>query len=112
MFHLLLPPHGFRYNFRCGDLPQHSVCCPLNRTFIMKTVILAVLLLFAVACIVSGAPTESGKSRYENAKFLRVFIQTLQIYKIVSLLNYKLRHEDVWKNGGKTPGILTSAPEA
>ena len=78
----------------------------------MKTVILAVLLLFAVASIVSGAPTESGKSRYGNAECLVVFIQTLQIYKIVSLLNYELRHEDVWKNGGETPGISTSAPDA
>ena len=77
----------------------------------MNTVIVAVLLLFAVASFVSGAPTESGKSRYGNAKCLAVFIQTLQIYQIVSLLNYELRHEDVWKNGGKTPGFLTSAPD-
>jgi hypothetical protein len=78
----------------------------------MKTVILAVLLLLAVACIVSGAPTESGKSRYGNAKCLAVFIETLQIYEIFSLLNYELRHEDVWKIEGKTPGILTSTPDA
>ena len=78
----------------------------------MKIVILAILLLLSVASIESGAPTESGKSWYGNAKFLAVFIQTLQIYKIVSLLQYELRHEDVWKNGGKTPGILTLAPDA
>jgi hypothetical protein len=78
----------------------------------MKTVILAVLLFLSVASIVCGAPTESGKSRYGNAKCLAVFIQTLAIYKIVSLLNYELRHEDVWKNGGEIPGILTSAPDA
>jgi len=28
------------------------------------------------------------------------------------LLNYELSHEDLWKNGGKTPGILVSAPDA
>jgi hypothetical protein len=78
----------------------------------MKTVILAVLLLLTVASIVSGAPMETGKSRYGNAKCLALFIQTLQIYKIVSMLNYELRHDDLRKNGGKTPGILTSAPKA
>jgi hypothetical protein len=78
----------------------------------MKTTILAVLLLLAVASIVSGAQTQIGKSRYGNAKCLAVFIKTFLIYKIVSLLNYELRHENVWKNGGKTPGILTSAPDA
>jgi hypothetical protein len=79
----------------------------------MKTVILAVLLLLlAVASIVSGAPTESGKSLHGHETRLAVILQTLQLYKFVSLLNYELRHEDVWKNGGKTPGILTSAPDA
>ena len=33
----------------------------------MKTVILAVVLLLAVASIGSGAPTESGKLRYGDA---------------------------------------------
>jgi hypothetical protein len=61
----------------------------------MKIAILVVLLLLALATIVSGAPTESGKARYGNAKCLAVFIKTLQFYKIGSLLNYKLRHEDV-----------------
>ena len=78
----------------------------------MKTVILAVLLLLAVASVVSGDTAESGKSRYANAKCLVVFIQTLQIYKTVSLLNCELRHKDVPKNGGKSPGILTTAPDA
>jgi hypothetical protein len=66
----------------------------------MKIAILAVLLLLALATIVSGAPKESGKSRYRNAKCLAIFIKTLQFYKIASLLNYKLRHEDVWKKWG------------
>ena len=61
----------------------------------MNTAILAVLLLLAIASIVSGAPAESGKLRYGNAKCLAVFIQTLQIYTFVSLLNYELSHEDV-----------------
>jgi hypothetical protein len=59
----------------------------------MKTVVLAVLLLLAVAAIVSGAPTESGKSWYGDEICLPVILQTLQLYKIVSLLNYKLRHD-------------------
>jgi hypothetical protein len=78
----------------------------------MKPVILALLVFLAVASLVSGAPTESGKSRYGDAKCVAVIAQMLLIYQIVSLLNYELRHEDVWKNGGKFPGILTSAPEA
>jgi type II secretory pathway component PulK len=53
----------------------------------MKIAILAVLLLLALATIASGAATESGKSRYRNAKCLAVFIKTLQIFKIASLLN-------------------------
>ena len=71
----------------------------------MKTAILAVLLLLAVASIVSGAPAESGKSRYELETCLAVILQTLQLYKMVYLLNYVLRHE-VWRNVGKTPGVL------
>ena len=91
----------------------HSIPSAVRATqHIMKTVILAVLLLFAFASIVSGAPMEKGTSRYGNEKCLTLLIQTLQIYQVVSLLNYELRHEEVWKNGGKTPGILTSAPDA
>jgi hypothetical protein len=91
----------------------------------MKTVILAVLLLLAVASMVSGVPeesgivsgdppvasvasgdtTEGGKSRYGDETCLPVILQTLQHCKIVSLLNYELRH-DVWRNAGKTPGVL------
>ena len=94
----------------------------------MKPVILAVLLLLAVASIVSGDTKESGlvpgnvtesntvsgeapasgKSLYGDEKCLPVILQTLQLYKIVSLLNYVLRH-DVWRNAGKTPGILVPA---
>jgi hypothetical protein len=96
------------------DSPHHSVCCPLNRTIIMKTVILAVLLLLAVVSIVSGAPAESGevssdtqlapivsgdepgtlvisraelqsgKSRYGGETCLPVILLALQIYKFVS----------------------------
>jgi hypothetical protein len=46
----------------------------------MKTVILAVLLLFVVASLVSGAPPESGKSPYvdEHDKCLAVTLQTLK----------------------------------
>jgi hypothetical protein len=63
--------------------PQHSVCCPLNRTIIMKTVILAVLLFLAVVTIVlatteSGAPTESGKSLHGHETCLVVILQTLK----------------------------------
>jgi len=57
---------------------QHSVCCPLNRTITMKIAILAVLLFLAVASIVSGAPTESGKSRYGDETCLVVILQTLK----------------------------------
>jgi len=77
-------------------LPQHSVCCPLNRTIIMKTAILAILLLFAVASIVSGDTTESGKSRYGDEECLAVILLTLQHYKFVPLLNYELSHDDIW----------------
>jgi hypothetical protein len=72
----------------------------------MKTVVLAVLLLIAVAYIVSGAPVESGivsgdtpdasvlsgdkmqsgKSLYEDETCLPVNTQTLQLYKIVVCL--------------------------
>ena len=78
----------------------------------MKTAILAVLLLLAVTFLVSGAPTESGKPRFGHETCLDVILKALQIYKNVSLLNYVLSHEDVWKNGVQTPGILTSAPGA
>jgi hypothetical protein len=91
----------------------------------MKTVILAVLLLLAVASIVSGDTTvatvlygdtpvasiepgnttESGKSWYGDEKCLPVIVQTLQLYKVVSLLNCELRHEEM-RNAGKTPGVL------
>jgi hypothetical protein len=87
----------------------------------MKTVILAVLLLLAVASIVSsnttGAPvdpegsTVTGKSRYEHETSLPVILQTLQLYNIVSLLNYELRYY-VWRNAGKSPRILFPAREA
>jgi len=78
MFHSPLPPNGFRYKIRRGDPLQHSVCRPLNRTITMKTAILAVLLLLAVASIVSGAPTESGKSRYGHETCLVVVLQKLK----------------------------------
>jgi len=81
----------------------------------MKTAILAVLLLLAVASVVSGVPEESdivygdttkgGKSRYGDETCLPVILQTLQHCKIVSLLNYELRH-DVWRNAGTNPGVL------
>jgi hypothetical protein len=97
----------------------------------MKPVILAVLLLLAVASIVSGvpaesgilfgettesgivtgAPTKSGKSRYGHETCLPVILETLQLYKIFSLFNYELRH-DVWRNASKTPGILFPALQA
>jgi len=77
----------------------------------MKTVILAVLLLLAVASIVSGAPAESGKSRYGDVTCFPVILQTLQLYRIVSLLNYELRN-DVWGNAGKTPGDIVPALQA
>jgi hypothetical protein len=76
----------------------------------MKTVVLAVLLLLAVASIVSGTPAESGKSRYGDETCLPVILQTLQLYKILSLLNYELRH-DVCRNAGKSPGVLVPALE-
>jgi hypothetical protein len=83
----------------------------------MKTVVLAVLLLLAVASIVSGDRKESGiasdnaaetttvsgeaaeigKSRNGDEKCLLVILQALQLYKIVSLLHYELR-QDVWRN--------------
>jgi len=69
----------------------------------MKTYILVVLLLLAVAYIVSGTTTESitvigtttesGKSKDGDEICLPIILQTLQLYKIVSLLNYDLRHE-------------------
>jgi hypothetical protein len=37
--------------------------------------------------------------------------QKLQIYKIVSLLNYEMRHY-VWRNAGKTPGVLVPVLQA
>jgi len=77
----------------------------------MKTVVLAVLLFLAVASSVFGASTESGKSQFGDETRFAVILQTLHIYKVVPLLNYELRHEDVRKNGGKTPDILTSAPD-
>ena len=72
-----LPPNSSRYKIRRGDPLHHSVCCPLNTTIIMKSVILAVLLLLAVASLVSGAPAESGKWRYGHATCLVVILQTL-----------------------------------
>jgi hypothetical protein len=97
----------------------------------MKTVVLAVLLFLAVASIVSGAPgksnillgdttesgivsgdaTESGKSRNGDETYLPVTLQTLQLYKILSLLNYELRHDE-WRSRSKTPGVLVPTPEA
>jgi len=94
----------------------------------MKLVVLAFLLLLAVASIVSGSPAqrgtvaddapdasvvsgdpnESGKSRYGDKTCLPVILQTPQLYKIVSLLNYKVRH-GVWKNSGEIPGDLVRA---
>jgi hypothetical protein len=57
----------------------------------MKTAILAVLLLLlAVTTIVSGAPTESGKSLHGHETRLVVILQTLEHYKIVSFLNYEI----------------------
>ena len=125
------PHNSSRYKYRRSDPPQHSVCSPLNRTIIMKTVILAVLLLLAVASIVSGDKMEggiapgngkeiltvsgkvpaSGKSRYEDETCLPVNLQSLQLYRFVSLLNYELRH-DVLRNEVKTPGVLVPALEA
>jgi hypothetical protein len=73
----------------------------------MKPVILAVLLLLAVASIVSGDTKESGllpgeapasgKSRKGDEKCLLVTLQALQLNKIVSFLHYELR-QDVWRN--------------
>jgi len=120
-----IPPNHSRYKYRRSVPLQHSVCCPLNRTIIMKPVVLTVLLLLAVASIVSGTPTESGsvsgdppvasiesgdtkeggKSRNGNETYLAVILQKLQIYKIISLLNYEIRQE-VWRRESKTPGIL------
>jgi len=89
----------------------------------MKPVVLAVLLLLAVASIVSGAPmesgivsgdtTEGGKFRYGDETCPPVILLTLQLYKIVTLFmcNYELRH-DVWRNAGKTPGILVPPLQA
>jgi hypothetical protein len=45
----------------------------------MKTVVLAVLLLLAVASMVSGVPEESGKLRYGDETCLPVILQTLQL---------------------------------
>jgi hypothetical protein len=90
--------------------PQHSVCCPLNRKIIMKAVTLAVLLvllIFAVACIFTGAPAESGKLRYGHETCLVVILQALKCnYIAVFSLNHELLHEDGWGNAGKIPGIL------
>jgi hypothetical protein len=84
----------------------------------MKPVVLTVLLLLAVASILSGAPmesgivsgdtTEGGKFRYGDETCPPVILQTLQLYKIVTLFmcNYELRH-DLWRNAGKTPGIFS-----
>ena len=77
-FSLIIPPNSSQYKFRHTDLPQHSVYCPLYRTIIMKPVILAVLLLLADASLASGAPTESGKSRYGDETCLVVILQTLK----------------------------------
>jgi len=97
----------------------------------MKTVVLAVLLLLAVATIVSGDTREggikpgngtetltasgeaaaSGKSRYGDETCLTVNLQSLQLYKVVSLLNYELRHDERG-NEGKTLGVLVPALEA
>jgi p-aminobenzoyl-glutamate transporter AbgT len=49
-----------------------------NRTSIMKPVILAVLLLFVVASLVAGAPSEGGKSAHEDEKCLALSLQTLE----------------------------------
>jgi hypothetical protein len=110
IFHLPLPHYSSSYKYRRSDPLQHSVCCPLNRTVIMKTVILAVLLLLAVASIVSGAPAESGKSKYGHEMCLVVILQTRQPHKVASLFNYELLH-DVWRNAGKTPRGLIPALE-
>jgi hypothetical protein len=80
----------------------------------MKTVVMAVLLLLAVASIVSGDTAENfidfddstesgivsddimenGKSPYGGETFLAVILQTLRLCKIASLLNYELRHDE------------------
>ena len=73
-----LPPNNSRYKYRRREPLQHSVCCPLNRTIIMNTVVLAVLMLLAVTCVVSGAPAESGKSRYGDEICLVVILQTIK----------------------------------
>jgi len=73
----------------------------------MKTVTLAVLLILAVACIVTGAPAESGKSRNGHETCLVVILQELKCnYIAVFSLNHELLHDDGWRNAGKIPGIL------
>jgi len=52
----------------------------------MKTAILAVLLLLAVASLVSGAPTESGKSRYGHETCLDVILNAVRNLKRGSTL--------------------------
>jgi hypothetical protein len=76
----------------------------------MKTAILSVLLLLAVAYVVSGAPAESGKSRYGHETCLAIMLQKLQLNEIVSLFNYELRH-DVWRNVVKRRDVLVTALE-
>jgi len=97
----------------------------------MKTVVLAVLLLLAVATIVSGDENEGGiapgdgtenirvfgetaaigKSRYGDETCLTANLQALKLYKVVSLLHYELRHDER-RNEGKTLGVLVPALEA
>ena len=76
----------------------------------MKAVTLAVLLvllIFAVACIFTGAPAESGKLRYGHETCLVVILQALKCnYIDVFLLNYELLHDDGLGNAEKIPGIL------
>ena len=131
MFHLQLPSNNSRYKYRRNVPLQHSLCCPLNRTIIMKPVVLAVLLLLAVASIVSGVPTESGivsgdtpvdsvvsgdpkksgKSSKIDKTYFPIFLWTLQLYKFAPLLNYERRHE-VWRNAGTSPDVLVPALQA
>ena len=80
----------------------------------MKTAILAVLLLFAVASIVSGFLVPiymtNGKSLYGHEIFLFVMLKTLKFYfQSCFLLNHEFYHENVWGNAGKTQGILNIA---
>jgi hypothetical protein len=78
----------------------------------MKTAILAVLLLLAVASLVSGAPAESGKLKHVSSYAYRRFNVK---YKAVFLLNRELRHDDVcdvWGNAGTPTGILNSLLDA